>query len=511
MKKTFPLLALLLVILTACPRKDDIIDPDDKVPVVSKFVYDGLSSYYLWANEMTNKKPTNSNTDPEAYFKSLLNSIDTQHGWSWITDDVNALLADFSGSPKDFGWSLALYRVSGSSTDVVGVVKYVFPNTPAANAGIVRGEIINKIDGSNMTLTNYTRLFEGNTLTVGIVNPISSVSRSLAVTPVVIATNPVLKDSVYKDNPAFAGKKIGYLFYTDFISNYNNKLYETFAKFRSEGITDLVLDLRYNHGGAIDAASYLASLIAPRSVVQSSSSVFTELSYNSFLNSFFDSRGNSRKTGFINSGPMNPLDANLNFNKVYIIATDDSYSASELITFCLKPHMTVVHIGSNTGGKFTGSWTLHAYDDFDGEVVPVYEESDLSNQDKATLKNWAMQPIVATYKDKNGADFTNPGYLVPTYPMDVDGIEGDPSKWKPIGSTNDYLLAKAISLITGLPVQATAGTTSLRSVYGSKRVKLFSPIDNRLKESVQFAPPRQKGLGKELINRMKEQRISSNF
>jgi hypothetical protein len=208
---------------------------------------------------------------------------------------------------------------------------------------------------------------------------------------------------------------------------------------------------------------------------------------------------------------MNPLDANLNFNKVYIIATDDSYSASELITFCLKPHMTVVHIGSNTGGKFTGSWTLHAYDDFDGEVVPVYEESDLSNQDKATLKNWAMQPIVATYKDKNGADFTNPGYLVPTYPMDVDGIEGDPSKWKPIGSTNDYLLAKAISLITGLPVQATAGTTSLRSVYGSKRVKLFSPIDNRLKESVQFAPPRQKGLGKELINRMKEQRISSNF
>ncbi|MGE9312356.1 S41 family peptidase [Niabella sp. CJ426] len=508
MKKTFPLLALLLVILTACPsKKDDVLD--NKVPVVSQFVYDGLSQYYLWSAEMTNKKP-DANSDPKVYFGSVLNSIDISHSWSQITDDVDEWLASLAGSPRDFGWSLALYG-SSSNDNVTGIVNYVFPNTPAANAGIIRGEIISQIDGVTMTRSNYTKLFAGNTLTVGVKNPVTSASRSVSVSPVVIATNPVLKDTVYKDNPAFAGKKIGYLFYTDFITNYNNKLYETFTRFKSEGITELVIDLRYNHGGALAAASYLASMIAPRTAVQNNSSVFAELSYNSYLNNFFDGRNESRKTGFVNSGAMNPLEVNLNLSTVYILATDDSYSASELLTFCLKPYMNVVHVGNNTGGKFTGSWTLHAYDSYEGAAVRIYNETDLSVQDRASLKNWGMQPIVATYKDKNGADFTNPGYLTPTHLMPVRAIEENPASWKPIGTVTDYLLAKAISLITGLPYQGPVileANTYVRSVYGSsKTTRLYSDRDNRVKNSVHFAPPNEKELRQELINQIKSGQI----
>ncbi len=122
-----------------------------------------------------------------------------------------------------------------------------------------------------------------------------------------------------------------------------------------------------------------------------------------------------------------------------------------------------------------------------------------------------MQPIVATYKDKNGADFTNPGYLTPTHLMPVRSVEENPASWKPIGTVTDYLLSKAISLITGLPYQGPVildANTYVRSVYGSsKTTRLYSDMDNRLKNSVHFAPPKEKELRQELINQIKNGQI----
>ena len=48
--------------------------------------------------------------------------------------------------------------------------------------------------------------------------------------------------------------------------------------------------------------------------------------------------------GYTGTAP-NPLTANLNLNKVYVIATSGSVFASELTTFCLRPYMNVIHIG----------------------------------------------------------------------------------------------------------------------------------------------------------------------
>ena len=510
MKKLLFVLPIALIVLTACPRKKDSLpeNPTNKIPVVSQFVYDGMSAYYLWSDEMLSKKPTASSTDPKVYFKSLLNSTDTSHGWSWITDDVDALLADFSGTPVDFGWSLSLLWADQAKTKLVAFVKYVYPNTPAANAGIVRGNVITNIGGANIVTSPtaagyYMKLFgsTGITVTVQDQNYLNPVTKTL--TPVQIQTNPVLKDTVYAP---VNGKTIGYLFYTAFIGEYNNKLYEAFTKFKNAGVTDLVLDLRYNHGGSIDAAGFLASLIAPQTVVQSKS-VFTILSYNNAINQIFDQRNWSRKDSLgMSSGGLNPLSANLNLNKVYIIATGDSYSAAELITFCLKPYMNVVHIGSNTGGKFTGSWTVHAYDEHNGKTVTIYDGTKMTTADKSTLQKWAMQPIVAKYTDKNNADFVSPGYLVPTEP--VTSQENDTRNWKTIGDKNDYLLAKAYSLITGIPLSGAANTTLPRSVYGFSDAKLFGQVDGQMKEAVQLKPPKAKDFnGHEIFMLLNDKKI----
>lgn len=507
MRKFLPLLPVLLIILTACPHKKDVINGDDLV--ISNFVYDGLSAYYLWADEVESKKPTSSNKDAEKYFYGILNSIDKQHGWSWITDDVNSLLNEFAGTPVDYGWSLALYKVTGTSKNVIAVVKYVFPGTPAFEAGVQRGNIIDKIGGTTLDTINYeSLLFSTSTITANVSDKNFQNPRTVNLTPRSIQTNPVLLDTVFQGRPEYGGKKIGYMFYTDFISDFNNKLYDAFSRFKTAGVTDLVIDLRYNHGGGIDAAAYFASLVAPKTVVQNQS-VFTMLQFNDFLNGVFDKEdANGRKTFFVNSGAQNPLNMNLDFNKVYIIATDDTYSAAELLTFCLKPYMNVIHIGEGTGGKYTGSWTIHAYSTFkdaDGNnrTTPVYDENDLSNEKKAALQNWAMQAIVAKYTDKDGKDFISPGYLAPNYP--VESIENKPSAWQPIGSTSDYLLAKALSIITGNSTFATtAAGTQPRSVYNLSGRRIYSGKESRLKESVQLMPPSKKDFSSQLLLKIKE-------
>ncbi|MBZ4657907.1 MAG: carboxyl-terminal processing protease [Bacteroidota bacterium] len=481
--------ALFSFILTSCEKdsETDTVPKDEKINPVTQFVYDGMSSYYLWANEVVNKKPTVADTDPEKYFYSILNSTDTQHGWSWITDDVQSLLNEFSGTPKASGApSFTFMYANSQKTQYYAIVNYVFPNTPASNAGLKRLDIIGQIDGQPITDSNYGKLYGSDPVTFSIyklsANGIVK-DRDISITPTVISTNPVLLDSVYE----IGTKKIGYLFYTDFISEFNNSLYQTFSKFKAAGITDLVLDLRYNHGGAISAATYLSSLVAPMNYVQSKSTL-VKLSFNSDLNNYFDAHNYSRSYllgEYDKTSEQNPITNNLDLPRIYIIATGDSYSAAELITFCLMPYMNVVHIGNKTGGKYTASWTLHGYDEELG--VPVYEANSLSTNEKETLKNWAMQPIVAFYSDKYEQNFSATDGLIPAAINTFYEGFGYIDYFTQLGDTKDVFLGQALYLITGdasyKPAKPTKAARIVDLPILSKQ-KLNNPKDVKMQSVI---------------------------
>lgn len=460
--------AALLTLATSCKDKKELPVLTGDVPIVSQFVYDGMSAYYLWNEEMLDKKPTSNDTDPEKYFESILYKTDTEKGWSWITRDVQSLVSGFAGQQFSFGYSLTFLSANQAGTEFLAMVKYVYPNSPAEKAGIKRLDIIGKVDGSPITgkITedgyiqfDNDKLFGNNAIALSIYKFTDSgieLDREVTVTPGNINTDPVLFDKVF----AIGDKKIGYLFYTSYIANFNYRLHEVFSRFKQEGVTDLVLDLRYNGGGGINAASYLVSLFAPETEVRNKTTL-VKMKYNTFLNQYFDKRGGrdvaklgeyqeeDEQNGDITyKAAPNPLTANLNLSKVYIIATGNSASASELTLFCSRAIMgepNVVHIGEKTYGKYTASWTLHPYDEDLG--VPVYEESKLSESDKNALKNWAMQPIVAIFSDKNEQNFMTPGYLNPDYSF-KEGF-GYVDYWKPLGDPQDVFLGQALYLITG--------------------------------------------------------------
>ncbi|MDR0333805.1 MAG: hypothetical protein LBI15_10115 [Dysgonamonadaceae bacterium] len=453
----------------ACDKKDA---PSD-IPVVSQFVYDGMSMYYLWDEQMKSKKPTALDTDPKKYFGSLLYRLDRDKQWSFITDDVNQLLNDFSGEAA---------RVIGFAPVVVNwvnrqrtyaVVRYVYPNSPAERAGLERGNVIWEINGAPITEQNSILLLESTgdvTFTVfdqkdrwlmDMSINVPTATRTVKVTPGSFVSNPVLFSDIYEID----GKKIGYLFYTAYRGNFNNYLFEVFSEFEEAGVTDLVLDLRYNPGGDVSAAIYLASMIAPKAEVEKRS-IFTSMQYNDYVKGTSKFDGNYRLREY-RPGFTDPFRANLDLSTVYIIATEFSASASELTTFCLRPFMNVVHIGGNTAGKNTASWTVHAYNDFEGRVQTVFSTSKYTAAEREELKNWAMQPIVAQYTDRGGKSFSATVGLIPDHRFDRL-YELIPYDWTPIGDTEDYMFAKAISLITRQPYRAATRSISDRQLIDTE-------------------------------------------
>ena len=468
--------------------------PDQDLNVVTQFVYDGMSLYYLWSNEIISKKPTANDKDPEDYFYKILNDTDTQHRWSWITDDVESLMAGFEGESTDaFGFQPQALYYESNSDRIVGFVRYVYPNTPAEKAGIKRGDVITHANGNLLTVSNYTIMYGANAKTTFTVLDQSFANpRDVEITPAKISTDPVLYSKVY-EGEGFNGRKVGYLFYTNFYENYNESLFRAFSEFKSAGITDLVLDLRYNPGGGISAATYLASLIAPIEAVQKKEP-FTIMSYNNYVNAAYDEEKWDRKDylGDYNTAKYsNPINANINNGNLnlYIITTSSSASASELLTFCLKPFMQVEQIGEKTSGKYTASWTIHAYNNYNGRVQRIYQEASLSDSDKRYLRNWAMQPIVGRYTDKDNKDFIATNGLIPNHPISETNVnERNTAKWKPIGDTDDYLFAKAISLITGKPYTVSQTRSALNIQL--QDAELYSTMESVFREGIIIDNPK---------------------
>lgn len=436
---------LLLLIIGGCEKKEIKIGGETD-NLVSKFVYDGMSSLYLWNNELIGKAPSENDTNPEKYFYSLLNKTDTEHGWSWITNDAEGLKAEFAGEPKAFGYTLSFMR---NKDDIYALVKYVYENTPAQEAGMNRLDFIGKVNGRKITAdaegyissADVEALYGNNSVKLTIYKLTEEgfdEDREITITPRIVQTNPVLYSDIYKEG----NKKIGYLVYNSFISNFNDKLFDVFKEFKREKVDELILDLRYNHGGEVSAAQFLASMIAPEEEVKKKP-VFTKLSYNKEIGS------NIYKLGETDKNQTNPIEANLNLNKVYIIATNDSYSASELTTFCLREFMNVVHIGNKTGGKYTASITVHPFNEELG--YPLYPSeffprTSLAEAAKERLANWAMQPIVAKYTNNKGDDFIATDGLLP----DVELKEGFGyiDLWTQFGDIKDVLLGQALYEIT---------------------------------------------------------------
>lgn len=280
--------------------------------------------------------------------------------WTMMTNDMDSFTSSVGGVSTTFGWNLTVYLISETSNECIGVVNYVSAGSPAEKAGLKRGDVLWSINGKSITTDNYLDLYYASSLTASLAyidwenGSIGDSGKEVELTAVTMYENPILCDTVYE----FNGKKVGYLAYTSFDLISIPELIEIGRKFKSEGIKELVLDLRYNGGGYVITESVLASMFAPKANVDAGD-IFEKEEYNDILTEVYREAGISLETPFMTEYDYDEIDlhvstkdANIGLERIYGLISPNTASASEALLSGLMPYMDVRLIGEASHGKY---------------------------------------------------------------------------------------------------------------------------------------------------------------
>ncbi len=447
MNQFFKYLVIVSLALTfwSCGDDDSPAPTPVSIDRPYDFIWEAMNSFYLWQEEkgdnLSDTKDDNINTyaeflesysTPEALFEDLLYQPNVVDHFSFMTDDYNNLLNSFQGIKKSFGHNFEAVAISGDY--VIAVVRYVLNDSPAQDAGLERGDIIVRVNGERITRSNYYNLlYEQENVVYGLAQVVAGqlieTGEMVTMAAVEINENPVfLKKVINLSN----GKKVGYLVYNQFVSQYNDELNDAFASLSSAGITDLVLDLRYNPGGSILTSSYLGSMIYSTD----ENKIFNQVLYNS-KHTRYNGSFNFSPTLKVYNSDLEQIGTSgvnsLGMNKLYILTGRRTASSSELIINGLNPFIDVVQIGETTVGKNVGSLTL-----FDS---PNSDYTDLASANSE--HTYAIQPIISKSANSAGfSDYTN------GFAPDIEVVELDYlGNYKPLGDQSEPLLAKALEQI----------------------------------------------------------------
>tara|TARA_R100001369_G_scaffold20091_1_gene36723 strand:- start:223021 stop:224478 length:1458 start_codon:yes stop_codon:yes gene_type:complete len=442
--KTLLLTLLFASFFVSCSKDQDdetpkVVDPTTGADLtVENFVYRGMNEIYLYkadvlvlANDyFDNQEEKNDYLDnfasPEDLFYDGL--VAPQDRFSFIVDDYVELENLFSGVSKTSGLSYGLVRYCSSCSEIFAYVRYILPNTPASETGLKRGDIINRIDGQQLTDSNFSQLFAPDAFTVGLATLEGSNITNID------QTYNLTKIANYNTNPVFIaktldvdGQKVGYLMYNSFTADYDPQLNAAFGQFKADGVTDLILDLRYNGGGSVRTATDLSSMITGQFAGQ----LFMKEFWNAEYQAYFESEAPQRLLNNFNTTlKTGELINSLNLSKVYVITTSRSASASELVINGLKPYIDVVQVGETTTGKFQASVTL-------------YDSPDFGRENANPSHTYAIQPLVLKSVNSAGdSDYING--LVP----DI-AITENIRDLGVLGELSDPLLNTAVNAILG--------------------------------------------------------------
>lgn len=419
----------LLILASSCkkdpitprtdPTKPSVIAPREELTKDSIYLY-ALDTYY-WNDQM----PRYDLFKPRSYGSNQaeLDGIRALPGtgkpfWTTANDPVpkekysflddGSVATELGGVSGDYGFSASYNYTDNTSAPSDDLrIKYVSPKSPAYDQGLKRGYRIMELNGrSDLTSANTTfasNAIFGNeeSVSLKVLKPDGSF-QTLSVSRGEYSNNPIFFTKVFQ----VGSKKVGYIVYNSFTSNSKQTLATEIGKFQSAGVTELIVDLRYNGGGVVATADVFTNLIAP-------AAFNGKVMYTTFWTKKMQ-EGNAmilaNQPLLDEDGKLRPFTTGVNkkfatyadidyeptekagnlekfnktgsaeFKKIYFLVLGGTASASELLINNLKGVMPadVKLIGSQTYGKPVGFFAI-TIDKLD-LYIPQFETKNNKNE-----------------------------------------------------------------------------------------------------------------------------------
>ena len=394
----------------------------------NRWTYAQMQEHYLWEEYMSDSTTLNFTDAPRTFFNKLLYKGD-RFSWMERNEDYReSLLYD------RFGLEIVEYLLPTGGK--VCRTALVLPHSPAEAAGLRRG------DWFVITGTNVGRM----DIETGKIEGIAFLPEKKLVLSANGSeyTDAIALDTIYQ----LQGKKIGYLIYNSFMDGminftypYRTELRNIFGDFKDQGVTDLIIDLRYNPGGYVSICEIMCSLVLPDEYHGKISG------YHSFNRKqaakLLKETGNEEDILYF---PTKNVIGNNNvgLRKIYCIITGRSASASESLINTLSSYIEVITVGSTSTGKNVGSY-----------------------QCKDNRYEWQLQPVTFYYYNKEHKTVPETG-IIPNIPVSENGI----GVWYNLGDTREMLLNAALRHITG--------GSQMRSSVDYGKIQLTQVIDEGL-------------------------------
>ncbi|UIR56019.1 S41 family peptidase [Sphingobacterium sp. SRCM116780] len=386
----FIIMLLSSVFLLSCKKDQSFFTSEKPINTTSirtdeQLVRDSIYYYYnlysLWTDESIPDynhlfRFTDSFQTNDEVLGALKALTPTYNGYPEHVYDRFSYLQNISNSSGSTGKLLmdinngyGIFFTIGAATDqeAYPIVYFVEGGSPAAKSGMRRSDVVKKLNNS----TNLAIPIDCSTGTCKISdetqyrNVLDLLFKSLNEPAMQITLehqdastetmnlqyssyeiNPITKDSIYQS----ANKNVGYLALSSFeqIENGNQNqqhIDQVFQDFQSHQIKDLIVDLRYNTGGYVDAAIYIANKIINTNGNQK---LMLKYQVNKYLSQDKEN-GDFRDVYFQRS-------SQLELGTVYFLVTNITASASEMLINVLRPYMNVQIIAENNGtyGKPVG-------------------------------------------------------------------------------------------------------------------------------------------------------------
>lgn len=405
MKSLF-LMFTFVLLLQSCGGGETVessiisIEPDvcQNQTSTNSALWNYMDDWYLWNESLDNS----TSLDDFSTLESLMNNIKEanpidRYSGIMSKDDFD----DFFVNATNVGYGMGV-KIDELNNELV--VSLVYERSNAQKIGLSRGDRIIAINDIDLHQTmasgqfiwsefwseidvNQEVIFTWRTLEGLIITQAMKQSQ--------VTTNTVFATTVIESSSGI----IGYLVYNSFIDPSSEDLNQAFAYFNDEGVDELIVDLRYNHGGTSRMSNQLASQIGGDIVAGNI--------YNKPTN-------NANHQSDVELFNLNGAQHYLNMSRVVFLTTEESASGSEVLINSLKPYLDVKLVGQKTYGKPVGMRVAQLCD---------------------------QMVLAITHHNHNADGF---GDFFDGIPVDCPAVDSVAGEW---GDLNDPMLSEAIYLL----------------------------------------------------------------